>query len=403
MPNLIRDYIEFYADSEIPDFYSRWSLLSALGANSGLRVHFKFGGHRIKPNLYVMLMGSSGARKSTAIANARKLLQAAGHSKIAANKTSKERFLLDLSGTSEDGMEIQDISEGHEVIICADEANDFFGINNIEFLSILGSLWDASSFESRIKGGPSAVIHEPSVSILSGNTATNFAKAFPPDIIGQGFFSRLIIAFSTQSPNRVAFPNVSEDLSPFVDYFQRIQIHCNGEMRFTPEAKTAATQIYNDWKGFDDPRFESYGNRRHVHLIKLCMCVALSKIKLEMDMETLIEANTILSYTEHLMPRALGEYGRSRNSALAHQVMTAIEAVFRNKFAPVTIPEIWKAVAQDVDSRTQLSEIIRNLQDSGKINNVPEGILPKKTIVNRDLLEGEFIDMSILTKREREI
>ncbi len=397
---LMTEYLQYYEATEIPQIYSRWSLLSILGANSGSSVYFNFGGKHIRPNLYVMLMGPSGARKSTAIEKARDLLRTVSGVPIAASKTSKEKFIEDLAGV---GNAFVDEEATYEVAVLADEGNEFFGLNNIEFLSMLGSLWDTKRYDYKTRGGVSVEIHNPVVSILSGNTPTNFSKAFPPEIIGQGFFSRLIIVYGKESSNRVAFPADMGTLEHFIDIFQKIQIHCNGEMKFTPEAKAAATELYENWVGYDDPRFESFGQRRHTHLIKLCMCVALSKQSMEMDLDTLIEANTYLTHVEVLMPKALGEFGRARNSALAHQVLTAVEAIFKNSCVPVDQVDIWRAVAQDVESRSQLSEILRNLQDTRKIVSVDGKILPQANPGVDRLRSSKFVNLNLLTEQERQL
>lgn len=395
---LITDYLAHYADTEIPQIYSRWAMLSMLGINSGSSVYFNFGGTHIRPNLYVMLMGPSGARKSTAVSKARKLLSAVTSVPIAASKTSKEKFIEDLGGIDS---AVIDSSSFAELAVLADEGNEFFGINNIEFLSMLGTLWDTERYDYRTRGGVNVEIHNPVVSILSGNTPTNFAKAFPPEIIGQGFFSRLILVYGKESPNRVAFPEDQGSLDSFIDAFQKIQIHCIGEMTFTPEAKKAATELYENWVGYDDPRFESFGQRRHTHLIKLCMCVALSKCSRTMDMETLIEANTYLTHVEVLMPKALGEFGRAKNSALAHQVLIAVESIFKATGLPITQSDVWRAVAQDVENRSQLAEIIRNLQESKKISCIDGKILPVASALQDRLKEGKFVSLRYLTAQER--
>lgn len=395
---LMTEYLKHYEATEIPQIYSRWSLLSIVGANSGSSVYFNFGGKHIRPNLYVMLMGPSGARKSTAIEKARDLLRTVSDIPIAASKTSKEKFIEDLAGV---GNSFVDEEGTYQVAVMADEGNEFFGLNNIEFLSMLGSLWDTKRYDYRTRGGVSVEIHNPVVSILSGNTPTNFAKAFPPEIIGQGFFSRLIVVYGKESPNRIAFPQDLGSLDHFIDAFQKIQIHCIGEMHFTPEAKAAATELYKTWVGYDDPRFESFGQRRHTHLIKLCMCVALLKQSMSMDVDTLIEANTYLTHVEALMPKALGEFGRAKNSALSHQVLTAVESIYKNTYAPVDQVDIWRAVAQDVESRSQLSEILRNLQDTRKIVSVDGRVLPQANPGVDRLKESKFIDLSLLTEQER--
>ena len=83
-------------ESESPAVYHRWTALSILGALLGRNVYLPFGNSEIYPNMYVMLMGSAGARKGTAINPGRKLLRAAGYNTFAADAVSKEMLVEDM-------------------------------------------------------------------------------------------------------------------------------------------------------------------------------------------------------------------------------------------------------------------------------------------------------------------
>ncbi|MFK5283171.1 hypothetical protein ACI3PL_26730, partial [Lacticaseibacillus paracasei] len=76
-----------------------------------------------------------------------------------------------------------------ESFIAADEFNNFIGLGNTDFISILGELWDYEGvYDYRLKNSKSVFIPYPTISILGGNTPTGFSQAFPPESIGQGFF-----------------------------------------------------------------------------------------------------------------------------------------------------------------------------------------------------------------------
>ena len=163
-----------------------------------------------------MLMGGAGSRKSTAIKIATNLIRKAGYDRIAAERTTKEKFLMDLAG--EESIDAAgDIMEQNlfgpavsdcEILIAADEFNTFIGNGNIEFLSLLGVLWDYSGqFSDRKKNSKSLVISDPTVSVLAGNTATGFSLAFPAEAIGQGIFSRLILIHGEKTDKRITFPD----------------------------------------------------------------------------------------------------------------------------------------------------------------------------------------------------
>src|SRR5712664_3382569 len=108
-PNLIESYLDFYEDTEPPTIFNRWCIIAGIGAILGRQCWVQHGHIKIYPNQYVMLVGESGTRKSTAIKHFMvPLLVDSGYKKFAAKKTSKEKFLEDLHDGMEKIYEIED-------------------------------------------------------------------------------------------------------------------------------------------------------------------------------------------------------------------------------------------------------------------------------------------------------
>lgn len=402
MSQLIDEYIKFCSKTEPPAFFHRWSFIACAAAALGRRVWLPFGHTVLYPNLYIMLLGEAGTRKSTAIKMAINHLRNSGYSTFAAEKTSKERFLLDLTGETEDEMDFydEDMKEDAECFIAADEGMDFFGQGNIEFLATLGSMWDYSgNFESRIKNGKSANIFNPTLSMLSGFTPTNFSLSFPPEILGQGFFSRTLVVHAPPSGKKFAFPEMAEvgKAEFFVEEFKRLRTKALGEIKLEPSAKLLLEKIYLKWRGIPDPRFASYVNRRFTHLLKLCITTAALGGDTTLTEEQVIYTHTILTVAEKLMPRALGEFGKSKNSDIAHKLLQHLSAAHE----PSSLKELWKVVSQDLEKIRDLNELLANLLTADKIQQVSAG----KFLIKREaaLIEelNDTIDYSLLTDEER--
>ncbi len=405
------------AGTESPAVYYRWSLLCTLGALLGRNVYLKHGHFNIYPTLYTMLIGTSGARKSTPIKLCKKLLRISGYHTIAADKTSKEKFLVDLAGESDDSplKSVDDIldqnifgdsddgdSTSQEVFIMADEANAFFGHGNIEFLSLLGNLWDyEGKFTYRIKTGKSLSINNPTVSILSANTPTGFALGFPSDILGQGFFSRLLLIYGEPTDRRIAFPKgLSDERSAFyVKYFQTIKERCQGEVTLSGGAEQILSRIYRQFVKLNDPRFDSYFTRRFGHLLKLCTIYACSRFASEISERDVVLANTVLSRSELFMPRALGEFGKAKNSDVSHKIVELVNS----GDGVVSFKTIFKAIHQDVEKAGDVSTMLQSLCAAEKIQAVPGGLgfLPMRKMI--DQIDSSLVDYSILTEEEREM
>lgn len=426
-----KDFISLYLDytskTECPTFFHRWTAVTSLSAYLGRQIFFRHGHFTLYPNIYTMLIGSPGTKKSSAIKIGAKLVKQAGYNTFAAKKTRQEKFLLDLAeqseqkerrkyggyDSSEEGGSIldnnlwgEDVEEADnyidkspaECFVAADEFNNFIGLGNLDFVSILGELWDYEGvFDYKLKNSKSVYIPNPTITILGGNTPTGFAQAFPTESIGQGFFSRLLLVYGEPSGVKYTFPPPPDlDLqAELIAKLHAIKENVKGELAMSPEAETLLDAIYKSWAGIDDLRFEHYTNRRLTHLLKLCLIVTASRVGTSITKDDVVYANTLLSFTEQLMPKALGEFGKSKFSEVTHKVMTALDATTK----PLNLQGIWKIVHTDLDSRNQLVEILGNLQVAEKIQVVDGGYLPVRA-VREEGVTGS-INWDLLTATER--
>ena len=418
-PNFIDSYLHYIGHSESPTTFQRWSIITALSAWLGKRFYLKHGHSQINSNMYVMLMGAAGTRKSTAIKVASKLLKKAGYSTFSSSKCSKEQFLVDLAATGQkdtgDGYDsildknlwgddaAEETSMGDcEIFVNPDEFNDFVGLNNIEFLSLLGSLWDWSGSYTHSKlTSKSVFVKDPCVSILAGNTSTGFSLAFPKESIGQGIFSRLLLIHGESNGNKIAFPRPpkEEATAALIQCLLQIRAIAQGEAELQPEAKQLLEEIYNTWRPIDDTRFDSYSNRRFTHLLKLCLIHAASRKSNSISCNDVVLANTVLSHAEHSMAKALGEFGASQKSDITNKVMVLLT----NTASPLTFKDIWKHVINDVNTATDLRGILENLIFADKIFKVTgsQGYLARSVLI-AERSKDKTVDFSLLSAAERE-
>lgn len=420
-------YFRYYEDTEPPIIFHRWSLITCLSAYLGRQFWLPFGSNRIFPNFYTMLIGHPGARKSTAIKLGKKLFSSAGYDTFAAEKTSKEKFLLDLEGLTEEdlkslttggtrrkgqgtkgltpdelhealfGSEKTDApKEPKEVFIVADEFNEFVGSGNLEFLSLLGMLWDwddtDNDYKFRLKNSKSVSIFQPTVSILSGNTHAGFVEAFPPQAIGQGFLSRLILVYGEPSGKKISFPKPPDEAlrAGIIARVQEVKKTVIGPATLSTDAEHALDTIYRSWKDLEDGRFKHYSTRRFTHLLKLCLIVAAARLSTEISVQDVVYGNSILSFTENDMPKALGEFGKSRDADITNKIMQALYETDK----PLSVTELMKIVKNDLDKSTQLSDIMIKLQNAGQVQLISgQGFLPKMKLINS---KQAYVDYTLL-------
>jgi hypothetical protein len=429
---LIEAYFSYVAGTEPPATFHRWSFLSSVGALLGRQVWFPFGSSNIYPNMFVMFIGDPGTRKSTAVKTATKLLRAAGYASFSAQKTSMEKFLLDLEGEPEeesisyrrkgkgdsaiDILASLNLSTGKddlgdripkEVFVAADEFNNFLGSNSSVFKALLGELWDWDSedanYSYRLKNSKSVSIYQPTVSILAGNTPSSFAECFPLADIGQGFMSRLVLVHSESSGLKVTFPSAPDPAVTLhlTQQLAMIKQKVLGPISMDSEAESALDLIYKSWIEIDDSRFKHYGTRRFTHLIKLCIIVVSCRLSTKLTVTDVVYANTILAHAESSMPKAIGELGKSKHSEATNKIMQALYTARK----ALTAQDLWKVVTNDLDKMEDLSVVIMNLQRADKIQAItlPDqktGYLAKQKpmsrkqpYVNFDILKGKELPL----------
>lgn len=370
------DYFSMYLEyagvghSECPTIFHRWSSISLIGALLGRQVYYPFGHSFIYPNQYIMLMGSPGTRKSTAINTSTRLAKLTGYTRFSADRTSKERFLMDMKQLDDDldgdALEVLTLDEPAETYVVAEEFTDFVGQNNMEFVTMLTTLWDNKPDYSNPKiHGKSVKVHKPTVNIIGGNTAQGFSLAFPPEALGNGFLSRLIFVHGESNGHRITFPRKADPIITgyLADLLKEMRLSCKGELTISYETEQLVERMYKEAIEVDDARFKHYNSRRLTHLIKIAICICCSNLRTNITEEDFLRANTLLYYTENKMPKALGEFGKSKYSEVANSILEYIG----HSTKPVGVNALWKHVHQDLSKQQELTDILRNLLQAGKI------------------------------------
>jgi hypothetical protein len=413
--DFISAYFSYIGETEAPMTFHRWACITILGAWIGRDYCFRLGHFNIKPNIYCMLMGSAGSRKSTAIKIAARVLGKTGYSAIAADRTTKEKFLLDLSGAPDividsKGKAVETVSlednifgsaeTDHipEMLIAADEFNTFVGNGNIEFLSMLGVLWDhEGTFKNKVKNSKSVEVENPFVSIIAGNTPTGFSLAFPAESIGQGIFSRIILVHGESTGKRITFPAIPtiQDTKQITDILHAIKSITTREAVITSAAQKLLDAIYQSKTPIADVRFESYMNRRFSHLLKLCLVVSAAAMRSVVEECDVVYANTILTHTEHGMSKALGEFGKSKNSDVSHKLVQVLE----NSYEPVSVKQLWMQLHNDLDDIGRMKDMLTSLVIAEKVISTKAGFLIRRKVF--DEVSDTYVDFSLLTEEER--
>lgn len=403
------DYFTYIGETESPTIYHRWTAISMVAALLGRNVSFPFGHSFVFPNMYTLLVGNPGARKGSALKPASNALRAIEFDKLAPQRVSPERFLVEMQHLNGhemiNGEDLEKINfhTTSEIFVISEEFGDFIKQGNIDFINLLTNLWDnLPEYKHPKIHGKSVEIFEPTVNIIGATTQQSISLSLPIEAIGQGFLSRFVLVHGEPTGKKITFPvPPSEDKKQRIyQRLQKIKEEVHGTLTVDPNAAELLDVIYKGYEGIDDHRFAHYNTRRFTHILKLCTVFAAMDYSTCVTKTHVLQANTLLHATEQRMSKALGQFGKAKHADVANTIVE----VLKHAATPLQPREIWKHVSHDLDKYDQLIEIIRNLETAEKIGVMTLGGKKGFVAVSNPVSEWRedlLIQKEFLTAEER--
>lgn len=405
-------YFSYCGQSEVPVIFHRWTAISIISALMERRVYFPFGHSKIYPNQYILLTGSPGARKGTAIKTGTHLLRELDYKYFAPNKAAKEA-LWDWMAKQHKEQEldewIEDVIEDtgdesfiSQAYVSADEFLDFIGVGDEGLMTNLTNLWDNLHIYTHPKTRSSDItVYNPTINILSGITPGGIAETFKSLASSGGFFSRILFIFSHPNTHKVAFPQPpNSDLQADLLFMLEKMSRLEGKIKIDKgsDVYKYLEELYVNTPNMLDPRFTYYAQRRFTHLLKLIIVLCVADFTLTPTVHHCLLANTLLANAESQMHNAIGEYGKSKHSEVSNKVVELLN----NRGEPIGVKFIWKVVARDLDKLTTLQEILQNLVISERIKRVEikGNICYIARVQEKTNWKAKFLDYSLLHPHE---
>lgn len=358
----------YTSNSEPPEIYHKWVGLSVIAAALQRKCILEWDAS-VYPNLFVVLVGPSGARKGTAMAPGYNLLRRIGIP-MCAEAITREAFLRDLAATvTTDSGGIQHCS----LTVFSKELTVFItGANSVQLLSDLNDLYDCGDeWTNRTKTAGTDKIMGVWLNLIGATTPALIQSVFPRDAIGGGFVSRTLFIYADRLRKPVALPRKTdrdkelekllfEDLAAINTIYGEFQP--NEEFLTTWEG-WYTNQFHNP--PFVDDRLEGYPARRAKHILKLCMLLSASRSgNRVIELPDFQRACGLITEAEHYMTRAFTGVGQNRLAAITDRVLEFI--VHKGEASG---KEILNRFSHDVN-QNDLAEIMLMLKERGLIDRI---------------------------------
>ena len=387
--NIIDDYLAYTVNSESPQAYHKWTCLSMVSSLIGKRCWIKFNYFTVYPNLYLILVSLPGlGKKSTALRIGSKMVE-----------ESKSEVLISKDGLSPQALMI-DLDEAYRIVdtpsgkkfgsssltVFASEIASLFGVGSgmVEFLT---DIYDSDkSFEYKTKNSGKLTIKGPCLNLMACTTTDTFSSKILKDAVAGGLVSRSVVVFANDqkaiSPFDMPPPEALEARQRVIERFAKIR-DLFGEVVFTTEAK----DYYETWymKTFGDCQDKNteFNSRKHVHVAKAAMLLALSDLTTIIELKHVLYAIEMLNEVDHYMKLIHMASGASKYSETILNIIATINEYGRIVEEDILTLFLGDSSLEDFEAQIELimraGYITLETEEENKVKKTYFNITPKGT------------------------
>ena len=375
MPNFFQLYHEYTKKTEPPPNYHAWSAISAISALLGKKCQIPQGHFTVFPQLYIILVGSAGMRKSSAMNIAKNILRLVETVPIAADSGSREGLIDDMAGNRVEYSYGGKNMAYWQSAAFVTEMKEFLGASHLNdrIVSFLTTIWDENIFKERTRKGGTVIINNPYFSILGCCTPGWMNENLKEDVITDGFSRRTIFVLEDTLNCLNSWPESTpsdfETLAKLVLEAKRIN-----KIQGTFELSQPARQIYDQqyYKMREQAeqhgeKVQSYFTSKHILALKLAMCLSAglndSLLVTEDVMKTVF---IFLEQSERALDTVFAGVGRNELKSLVEKGLQRIRATGR---AGMTKAEFLRVCYDDM-KKIEVDEAWEVLMSTGAVQPV---------------------------------
>lgn len=265
--------------AESPRSFIVWSGLTAVSAIVNNKVWLNKGGlYNLYPNIYVMLVGPSGLRKSFPPMVMRKLVGMIGNTRIIAGRISVQALITKLSKTTHiQGRGI--IKDAIGYVNAGELATAL--VRDQDALTLLTDLHDGNynkEWANTLKGSGTEELKNVCITMLGAINPELFGDFITQKEIGGGFIARNFLIYETRRQQKDSLlRNKKDDQINYEELSKHLLelTKLSGEFTIEEEAIEAYEQWYDKFEPEDMDDKTGSANRIHDQILKVAMLLSL--------------------------------------------------------------------------------------------------------------------------------
>lgn len=339
-PNFLNSYLDYAQGNEASPLFHLWAGINVLSCVVSRRIFFSQEYFKIYPNMYVVLVGEPGDKKTTAMSLAREMVQKMDRP-IAPPSATKEAITVLMSAENDkskchinylDGTLPKHITHlsffASEIVTMLSAGGNPQGI--IEFFT---DIYDREAFEVLTKNKGNDVINAPYITILACMTPEQTGQLLKERLITGGFSRRCVFIYGRSKAEPVPRPKLlpaqiaskifcMEHLQKVKEYKCEYKMSDCGEAFFDKWYRMKHRQL-----SMPHPApFKNWLRSKDTMLIKLAMLLDLSEDMTGiLTSEILSRGVDMLDATEKDLNRVFAGAGKNPLAELAFKVISKLE------------------------------------------------------------------------------
>jgi len=275
----VENFLETTKIIESPTSYLEWSAYVTIGSVLRANVYIDLPSRRTKitPNLYVLLVGDSGAtRKSTPLKLCNFLVKAANNTKIVEGRASIQAVLKELAEVRRtDKVMISDAA----ALLYSEEFAAFL-VKDPATSGILTDIYDyKEETDVILKGEGSIKLKKLSVTLFAATNVAFLKDMFTKTDLEGGLVARTILIMETKARHKalgLRDTATDEDFTPLIQHLQYLA-KLKGPVRFTDEGIQYLEEWYDNTDASVNESRTGFEHRIPAHAEKLAMILAASE------------------------------------------------------------------------------------------------------------------------------
>lgn len=383
--SFLQNYRTFCSGNEANPTYHMFAGLSVLSAVTQRRIWIDQGYFKIFPNLYIVLVGPAGGRKTTAMDIAAGMVEKLGTVPFTTDCVTKEKLIMDIRAEERAINEMPDLykKDGLGIVsptaLFLTELSDFLGPSSVGMINFLTAVYDRQTYTYKTKNKGAEKLVGPYLTILACTTPEWITTYLRSDVISGGFSRRTLFVYEWEEGRRIPWPTVTPDMilawEAAMSHLRKLQALA-GPMKWSD----AARKFYEDWyinlKIPNDDTIRGYYKSKHIQLLKVAMLISLSEsTDMVLEVRHLELGLELLKLAEANLVKVFQGMGRNELHAVANK---ALDYLRSNDLREVELDgrKVTARVMREKDLKTLLfkdaggrdiDEIINHLVSTEKV------------------------------------